>query len=116
MPWPRLARSSLRMKRALDLVLGTLALIVLAPVLAACAIAIKLDSPGPVFFRQRRIGRDDQPFEVCKFRSMQADADRHKDAVATLNFHAAGTINGCSRSEDPRITRVGRFLRRYCLA
>ena len=47
-----------------------------------------------MFFRQRRIGRDDQPFEVCKFRSMQADADRHKDAVATLNFHGGGNDNG----------------------
>ena len=115
MPRPRLARSSLRMKRALDLVLGTLALIVLAPVLAACAIAIKLDSPGPVFFRQRRIGRDDQPFEVCKFRSMQADADRHKDAVATLNFHGGGNDNGMFKIREDRITRVGRFLRRYSL-
>jgi exopolysaccharide biosynthesis polyprenyl glycosylphosphotransferase len=116
MPRPRLPRSSLRMKRALDLVLGTLALIVLAPVLAACAIAIKLDSPGPVFFRQRRIGRDDQPFEVCKFRSMQADADRNKDAVATLNFHGGGNENGMFKiREDPRVTRVGRFLRRYSL-
>jgi exopolysaccharide biosynthesis polyprenyl glycosylphosphotransferase len=116
MPRPRLARSSLRMKRALDLVLGTLALIVLAPVLAACAIAIKLDSPGPVFFRQRRIGRDDRPFEVYKFRSMQADADRNKDAVATLNFHGGGNDNGMFKiREDPRVTRVGRFLRRYSL-
>ena len=116
MPRPRLARSSLRIKRALDLVLGTLALIVLAPVLAACAIAIKLDSPGPVFFRQRRIGRDDQPFEVFKFRSMRADADRHKDDVAKLNFHGGGNDNGMFKiREDPRITRVGRFLRRYSL-
>jgi exopolysaccharide biosynthesis polyprenyl glycosylphosphotransferase len=116
MPRPRLPRSSLLMKRALDLVLGTLALIVLAPVLAACAIAIKLDSPGPVFFRQRRVGRDDQHFEVCKFRSMQADADRNKDAVATLNFHGGGNDNGMFKiREDPRVTRVGRFLRRYSL-
>jgi exopolysaccharide biosynthesis polyprenyl glycosylphosphotransferase len=116
MPRPRLARSSLRMKRALDLVLGTLATIVLAPVLAACAIAIKLDAPGPVFFRQRRIGRDDRPFEVYKFRSMQADADRNKDAVATLNFHGGGNDNGMFKiREDPRVTRVGRFLRRYSL-
>ena len=116
MPRPRLPRSSLRMKRALDLALGTLALIVLAPVLAACAIAIKLDSPGPVFFRQRRVGRDDQHFEVYKFRSMQADADRNKDAVATLNFHGGGNDNGMFKiREDPRVTRVGRFLRRYSL-
>jgi lipopolysaccharide/colanic/teichoic acid biosynthesis glycosyltransferase len=69
-----------------------------------------------VFFRQRRVGREDQHFEVCKFRSMQADADRNKDAVATLNFHGGGNDNGMFKiREDPRVTRVGRFLRRYSL-
>src|SRR5215211_6422732 len=67
MPRPRLMRSSLRLKRALDLVVATAALVFLAPLLAACALAIKLDSPGPVLFRQRRIGRDNCPFRVFKF-------------------------------------------------
>jgi exopolysaccharide biosynthesis polyprenyl glycosylphosphotransferase len=115
-PRPRLLRTSLRVKRALDLVLSTLALVLLAPVLAACAIAIKLDSPGPVLFRQRRIGRDDQPFEVFKFRSMYSDADRRKDDLATLNFHGGGNDTGMFKiRDDPRITRVGDFLRRYSL-
>jgi lipopolysaccharide/colanic/teichoic acid biosynthesis glycosyltransferase len=109
-------RSSLRLKRALDLVVGTSALLFLAPVLAACALAIKLDSPGPVLFRQRRIGRDDRPFQVFKFRSMYADADRRKDDVAWLNFHGGGNDRGMFKiRDDPRITRVGRFLRRYSL-
>jgi lipopolysaccharide/colanic/teichoic acid biosynthesis glycosyltransferase len=109
-------KSSLRLKRALDLVVGTVALVVLAPVIAACALAIKLDSPGPVFFRQRRVGRDDRPFRVFKFRSMYADADTRKDEVATLNFHGGGNNTGMFKiREDPRITRVGRFLRRYSL-
>jgi exopolysaccharide biosynthesis polyprenyl glycosylphosphotransferase len=116
MPRPRLPRTSLRLKRALDLVVGTLALIVLSPLLAACAIAIKLDSPGPVFFRQRRVGRDDKPFEVFKFRSMRADADQHKGKVAELNFHGGGNENGMFKIRaDPRITRVGGFLRRYSI-
>jgi exopolysaccharide biosynthesis polyprenyl glycosylphosphotransferase len=116
MPRPRLMRSSLRLKRALDLVVGTAALVFLAPVLAACAIAIKLDSPGPVFFRQRRVGRDDRPFQVFKFRSMYVDADRRKDDVARLNFHGGGNDQGMFKiRDDPRITRVGRFLRRYSL-
>jgi exopolysaccharide biosynthesis polyprenyl glycosylphosphotransferase len=116
MPRPRLMKSSLRLKRALDLVVGTVALVILAPVIAACALAIKLDSPGPVFFRQRRIGRDDRPFQVFKFRSMYADADSRKDEVATLNFHGGGNGSGMFKiREDPRITRVGRFLRRYSL-
>jgi exopolysaccharide biosynthesis polyprenyl glycosylphosphotransferase len=116
MPRPRLMRTSLLLKRALDLVLGTLTLVFLAPLLAACALAIKLDSPGPVLFRQRRIGRDDRPFKVFKFRSMYADADRRKDEVARLNFHGGGNDSGMFKiREDPRITRVGRFLRRYSL-
>lgn len=109
-------RSSLRLKRGLDLLIGTLTLIALAPVYAICAIAIKLDSPGPVLFRQRRIGRDDQAFEVFKFRSMYEDADSRKDEVASLNFHGGGNDNGMFKvREDPRITRVGAFLRRYSL-
>jgi exopolysaccharide biosynthesis polyprenyl glycosylphosphotransferase len=116
MPRPRLMKSSLRLKRALDLAVGTAALVILAPVIVACALAIKLDSPGPVFFRQRRIGRDDRPFEVFKFRSMYADADSRKDEVATLNFHGGGNDKGMFKiREDPRITRVGAFLRRYSL-
>jgi exopolysaccharide biosynthesis polyprenyl glycosylphosphotransferase len=116
MPRPRLMKSSLRLKRALDLVVGTVALVLLAPVIAACALAIKLDSPGPVFFRQRRVGRDDRHFQVFKFRSMYVDADRRKDDVAALNFHGGGNDTGMFKiREDPRITRVGRFLRRYSL-
>jgi exopolysaccharide biosynthesis polyprenyl glycosylphosphotransferase len=116
MPRPRLQRSARRLKRALDLAVGTAALVVLAPVIAACAIAIKLDSPGPVFFRQRRVGRDDRPFRVFKFRSMYVDADSRKDDVARLNFHGGGNDSGMFKiRDDPRITRVGRFLRRYSL-
>jgi exopolysaccharide biosynthesis polyprenyl glycosylphosphotransferase len=116
MPRPSLGQSSLRLKRALDLAAGMIALLLLGPVLAACAIAIKLDSPGPVLFRQRRIGRGDQPFEVLKFRSMQIDADDRKDEVAALNFHGGANKSGMFKiREDPRITRVGRFLRRYSL-
>ena len=82
----------------------------------ACAIAIKLDSPGPVFFRQRRVGKGDRRFEVLKFRSMYVDAERRKAEVAAMNFHGGGTSSGCSRSSRTRaITRVGGFLRRTSL-
>ncbi len=60
LPRPRLGRFSLRLKRAMDLAFGIAALIVLSPVLLACAVAIKLDSPGPILFRQRRVGKDDR--------------------------------------------------------
>jgi exopolysaccharide biosynthesis polyprenyl glycosylphosphotransferase len=116
MPRPSLGKSALRLKRAVDVAAATLALVVLAPVFAACAIAIKLDSRGPVLFRQRRVGRGDQPFEVFKFRSMEIDADERKEAVAGLNFHGGANETGMFKiREDPRITRVGRFLRRYSL-
>jgi exopolysaccharide biosynthesis polyprenyl glycosylphosphotransferase len=109
-PW------TLRLKRAMDLAAGTLAVIVLSPVLAACAIAIKLDSRGPVLFRQRRVGRDNRTFELFKFRSMYDGADARKDEVATLNYHGGGVDNGMFKiREDPRVTRVGAFLRRYSL-
>jgi exopolysaccharide biosynthesis polyprenyl glycosylphosphotransferase len=115
-PRPQLQRSSLWLKRGLDLAVSCLALVFLAPLLAVCAIAIKLDTPGPVLFRQRRVGRDDTPFEVFKFRSMCDGADVRKDEVAQLNLHGGGTATGMFKiREDPRVTRVGSILRRYSL-
>ena len=116
LPRARLGRYSLWLKRAMDLAFGIAALIVLSPLLLACALAIKLDSPGPVLFRQRRVGRSDCSFDVFKFRSMSADADTRKDEVAQLNFHGGATDLGMFKiREDPRVTRVGRVLRRYSL-
>jgi exopolysaccharide biosynthesis polyprenyl glycosylphosphotransferase len=116
LPRPRLGRFALRLKRAMDLAFGIAALVVLSPVLLVCAVAIKLDSPGPVLFRQRRVGKGDRPFEVYKFRSMSADADARKDEVAQLNFHGGANDNGMFKiRKDPRVTRVGRILRRYSL-
>jgi exopolysaccharide biosynthesis polyprenyl glycosylphosphotransferase len=116
LPRPRLGRFSLRLKRAMDLAFGIAALVVLSPLLLVCALAIKLDSPGPVLFRQRRVGRGDRPFELYKFRSMSVDADARKDEVAQLNFHGGANDNGMFKiREDPRVTRVGRILRRLSL-
>jgi lipopolysaccharide/colanic/teichoic acid biosynthesis glycosyltransferase len=85
-------------------------------VLIACAIAIKLDTPGPVFFRQRRVGKDERRFEVLKFRSMYVDAERRKAEVAALNLHGGGNERGMFKiRQDPRITPVGRFMRRTSL-
>ncbi|MET3787299.1 exopolysaccharide biosynthesis polyprenyl glycosylphosphotransferase [Methylobacterium radiotolerans] len=85
------------LKRALDLTVATIALVSLSPLLAAIAVAIKLDSPGPVFFRQKRYGFNQQPFGVFKFRSMRADPNA-AFRQATRN--------------DSRITRIGAILRR----
>ncbi len=89
------------LKRAFDLLIGALALLVLSPVLALIALRIKRDSPGPVFFRGLRTGRHGKPFRIFKFRTMVTDAERR-----------GGTTTG---RDDPRITRVGAVLRRYKL-
>jgi lipopolysaccharide/colanic/teichoic acid biosynthesis glycosyltransferase len=115
LPHPELGRYALHLKWALDLLFAG-ACLLLAPLLIVCAVAIKLDSPGPILFRQRRIGKGDRPFEVFQLRSMYVDADARKDEVAELNFHGGSNDSGKLKiSEDPRVTRVGRILRRYSL-
>ncbi|MEY2512741.1 MAG: hypothetical protein QOJ89_99 [bacterium] len=106
-----LSRSSRRLKRAFDLAGATLLLIASAPLLAIVAIAIKLDSPGPVLFRQARIGRRGEPFGIYKFRTMIDGADGLKDGLRDLN-EAQGLFK---INHDPRITRVGHTLRRTSL-
>ena len=103
-------------KRALDLVVGGVALIVLLPAMAVLAILVRLDSPGPAIFRQQRIGLGGATFSIWKFRSMVVgnDVELHRDATAA--WYAAVPVAGSYKVEDdPRITRVGRFLRRFSL-
>jgi len=90
------------LKRATDILVSVIGLALLAPVFLIIAIAIKLDSPGPVFFRQERVGKDGRIFRIFKFRTMVQNATAHP-----LGYH---THDG-----DPRVTRVGRFLRQYSL-
>jgi len=112
-PQARMTRSSRNIKRVIDVVLGGLTLLLLAPLMVAAAIAIKLDTNGPVFFLQRRVGRDGKHFDVFKFRTMHMDADDLKEDIAALNYHGGGNNSGMFKiREDPRITRVGRILRR----
>jgi exopolysaccharide biosynthesis polyprenyl glycosylphosphotransferase len=113
----RLARSSLLIKRAMDLVTSLCALAVLTPVFAVVALAIRLDSPGPVFFRQVRVGASGRPFRIWKFRTMVAGADARKLEVAHLNKHLqdGGDPRMFKIANDPRATSVGRWLRRYSL-
>jgi len=109
----QLSRSTLMLKRAMDVAGAAVGLLLLSPVLAAVAVAIKLDSRGPVLFRQRRIGHREQEFHMLKFRSMVVGADAMKDELAHLNEMQGGPM--FKITEDPRITRVGRFLRRTSL-
>jgi lipopolysaccharide/colanic/teichoic acid biosynthesis glycosyltransferase len=95
-------------KRLLDVVGASLGLVLLAPVFAVIAGAIKLTSPGPVFFGQWRNGRGGKPFVMWKFRSMVADAESRKQDLLALNEQDGPAFK---IKRDPRITRVGRFLR-----
>ncbi len=84
----------------------------LAPIFVAIAIATKIDDGGPVFFRQRRAGRNHRPFEIIKFRSMCVDAEKQLPELVDLDALESPMFK---LRRDPRITRVGRFLRRHSL-
>jgi lipopolysaccharide/colanic/teichoic acid biosynthesis glycosyltransferase len=99
-------------KRALDVILAAIGLAASIPVLAIVAILIKLDSPGPVFYRSPRAGKDGQFFPCYKLRTMKVDADRQKDRLRALN-ERTGPLFKLTR--DPRVTKLGRFLRRYSI-
>ena len=107
-----LTQSSAALKRGLDVVGAGLGLLVLAPLFCIIAVAIKLDTKGPVLFRQRRMGCRNKPFEMLKFRTMVDGAERQKAALAEHNEAGGGLfkIEG-----DPRITRVGAVLRQTSL-
>ncbi len=107
-----LSRSSRAIKRCFDLLGAGLGLLVLSPFLAAIAIAIKIDSSGPVFFKQRRMGRDGVPFEMLKFRTMVDGAEAQKSALAARNEAGGGLFK---IKDDPRVTRAGKRLRQISL-
>ena len=107
-----LTRSSSLVKRAFDLLGAAFCLLAVSPLLIAIAIAIKLDSRGPVFFRQQRVGRHGKRFEMFKFRTMVADAERLKASLADRNEAHDGLFK---IADDPRVTRVGRLLRASAL-
>ncbi|MDX1662260.1 MAG: sugar transferase [Candidatus Promineifilaceae bacterium] len=100
------------LKRALDLTIIALAALPSLAVGAMIAVAIKLESPGPIFYRASRIGQDGRPFKMIKFRSMVADAERYKAALLGMN-EASGPI--FKIRDDPRMTRVGRLIRQLSL-
>jgi exopolysaccharide biosynthesis polyprenyl glycosylphosphotransferase len=125
-PPMRLSRSSRLIKRAIDAVASAVALVLLAPFLAVVAITVKLDSPGPIFYRHRRVGRGGKTIEILKFRTMRLDACRGAryggeaaermfnellaDSERRDEFEATYKLK-----EDPRVTRVGHTLRRLSL-
>jgi exopolysaccharide biosynthesis polyprenyl glycosylphosphotransferase len=104
---PGLTRSSQMVKRALDIAVSATGLILMVPIGALVALAIKLDTPGPVFFRQPRVGRDGRSFWMIKFRSMVDGAEQARAELEEFNE----SVGLFKLTSDPRVTRVGRLLR-----
>jgi exopolysaccharide biosynthesis polyprenyl glycosylphosphotransferase len=115
LPAVRLSSSSKLLKRTVDMLGASFGLVVLAPLFLAIALLIKRDSPGPVFFRQIRMGTNDECFRIFKFRTMWVDADQRKHEVAHLNKHLGNDPRMFKIDDDPRVTRVGRWLRRFSI-
>jgi exopolysaccharide biosynthesis polyprenyl glycosylphosphotransferase len=110
---PLLAPAMVAAKRMLDIVGSAALLLIFSPVMIATAIAIKVESRGPVFFRQPRAGRRNKSFNLIKFRSMYVDAEERKAELDALNEADDGVM--FKIREDPRITKVGRFIRRFSI-
>ena len=106
-------------RRGLDLVVATLVLVFLSPLLLVVAAIIKLDTPGPILFRQRRLGKDMRPFTVLKFRTMRTDttAEAHMRYIAEAAQAQDGGDGSTLKklTDAPRVTRVGRTLRRLSI-
>jgi exopolysaccharide biosynthesis polyprenyl glycosylphosphotransferase len=105
-PWQK------TLKRVFDVIVAGVLVVILSPVLLACALAVRLTSPGPVLFRQRRVGKDGQVFHMHKFRSMVADAEEHLQSLQAQK-DTDGPI--FKLHSDPRVTHVGRILRAWSL-
>lgn len=100
-------------KRIIDILGAGVGILLLSPLMLAIALVISLDSKGPIFFRQERLGRGGKPFSIWKFRTMVVNAERLLQDLEHLNESEGGIL--FKMREDPRITRVGKFLRRTSL-
>ena len=101
-------------KALFDRVAGAVGLALISPLLAATAIAIRIDSPGPVFYTQTRVGQNGKPFTMWKFRSMYIDSDARRASVVKSGGDAGNEVMFKDR-QDPRITHVGRWIRRLSI-
>ncbi len=112
LPVPHLSMYELAVKRMIDIAISLVAVLVLIPLAAVVAVAIKLDSRGPVLFKQARVGRNGRLFTLYKFRSMHENADQIKQSLGHMN-EAEGPVFKIKR--DPRITKIGAFIRKFSL-
>jgi lipopolysaccharide/colanic/teichoic acid biosynthesis glycosyltransferase len=106
-------RIYLAAKGAVDVVASLLGIVLFSPLWALIALAIKLDSPGPVVFRQKRPGQWGVTFDILKFRTMAQDAEKHLDTILAVNPEKDGSL--IRVPDDPRVTRLGRLLRKLSL-
>ena len=109
---PSISDKQRLVKRLFDLMFATVAIVLSLPVMVIIAILVKLESPGPIFFRQKRVGENTQPFEMLKFRTMVQNAESL--SANLVQKDADGNVLHKHRG-DPRVTRIGRFLRRYSM-
>lgn len=107
-----LDRDQAILKRTLDIVVSLIGLLITAIVLIPVAIAIRMDSKGPVFFKQKRVGQNGRLFSIYKFRTMYTDAEDRKEELMDKNKMSGAIFK---MENDPRITRIGRFLRKYSI-
>ncbi|WP_411675318.1 sugar transferase [Dulcicalothrix desertica] len=112
-PAPIVAGTDFWLKRIFDLVCSTILLIAFSPLYISIALLIKLDSPGPIFFKQDRVGLHSKKFKIWKFRTMVTNAEKLQAALEAKNEIKDGVL--FKLKDDPRITKVGKFLRRYSL-
>ena len=113
MAWRLTVFGAYATKRIMDIVISALGMLLLSPLFLVIAVAVKISSPGPVFFKQVRVGRYGRHFTFYKFRSMRKNADAEKAGLMDRNESSDGVI--FKMKEDPRITKVGKFLRRTSL-
>lgn len=111
--WEITIKISYLAKRSLDIVVALFMILLLSPVFVVTAILIYMEDPGPVFFIQKRVGKNGKHFDFIKFRSMVVNADKLKDKLIEQNESKDGVI--FKMKNDPRITRIGRFIRRYSI-
>lgn len=100
-------------KRLMDIIGGMVGILIFSPVMLVTAVAIKLDSPGPVIFKQTRVGQNGRNFKIYKFRSMYIDAEERKKELMAQNEIAGGVM--FKMKDDPRITKVGRVIRKFSI-
>ncbi len=111
--WEATIRFSYILKRFLDLTVAIAAMVALSPVLVVTALCVWVEDPGPVFYFQTRVGRNGRHFKFYKFRSMKVNADKIKKDLLSQNESSAGVI--FKMKKDPRITKVGRFIRKFSI-